>query len=464
MNEDPVRSPEYEAFIAEARKIGASVGDMDRYAEGHKYWYFRPAWEIESAVWAEHFKEDDPALIVSIYLREFFETTDQPPRKLLLEEADVHFLTWLVDLVTPATATSCGGRDVVPRLRAILVTVFGLEEVIEGAVSWTDADFLSLCRQSTPLLRRSLIGYWARRVDFASRLDEFGEAAVTQAAYMSRCLIGYLVGKYENSKHRKSEIVQFLSSHEVLHLADRIFSLEIETSANVLGETSINIQKAIYDAREKTFTGTFPFSMKEAKDFIGRLDNDSAYWLAKISYYDAQEYEIARDDFSIVRLLSDENFYSEPRVNRSAIARFRAFRDAFDSIKSDGFNELAEAWWAFFLASQALALPGLGLTGSDIAEVAAITLSLPRSKVITKAAAFVLKVEETRKQTLSVRRSKAVFEPVAASVSNSTGATVNVLAISNVQAEHFLRREFGEGIWEGLGELSKKDLIEGENF
>jgi hypothetical protein len=281
---------------------------------------------------------------------------------------------------------------------------------------------------------------------------------------MSRCLIGYLVGKYDSFKDQQSGSVLYLSSHEVLQLAGRIFSLGCETSDESLVNDVIDIQKAIYDGREKTFGGTFPFTINEAKDFIGQLSPYDGYWLSQIAHYDGEEYDTYSDDFSLVPLVSDKDQYPEPRVNRWASARFQAFRHALYSIKSDGLNELAEAWWAFFIASQVLALPGLGLTGSEIAEVSNITLSLPRSPLIVKAATFVLEIEQIRKQTLLTRRSKVIFGPVAASVSGSAHTTVNVLAISDVQAESFLRKHIGGDVWESLGEFSKNDLVEGEKY
>jgi hypothetical protein len=209
---------------------------------------------------------------------------------------------------------------------------------------------------------------------------------------------------------------------------------------------------------------TFPFSINEAEVYIGKLWAKDGYWLATIAHYDAENYEVRADKFSLVHLASDEESGPATRFNGRASARFRAYCDAFNSIRSEGFNELAEAWWAFFLASQAFVLPGLGLTGSEIAEVAAITLSLPRSRTITKAAAFVVEAERNRKQTLSIRRSMSIFKSIVTHVSNSTDATVKDLTISNVQAEYFLRRHIGGDTWEKLGELSKRDLIEGEKF
>jgi hypothetical protein len=464
--EDSDPSPEKKALMAEIAKLGQSVGDVNRYAVRHKYWFFRPAWEIDSAFWTEHFGDNDPALIISTYLREFFESERKPSPKLMLGEVDVDFLTWLVDLVTPTLAATWVGRDVAPRFRAILLTAFGLEASVEGAISWTHPDFLSVCQKSTPLLRRSLIQYWARTVNFASLPDELAEAAVAQANYLSRCVIGYLVGKYESSKNRKCETVPFLSSSEVLRLADLIFSLEIETNHDALADTVIRVQKAVYDGREKTFAGTFPFSFYDAKEFIGKLASDSGYWLATISYYDGLEYQEINDNFSLVRLLSHDETDAEFRLDRSAEVRYRAFRDAFYSIKSEGFNELAEAWWAFFLGSQAFALLGLGLglTGSDMAEVSAITLSLPRSPMITKAAAVVVRNEQSRPQTLTTRRCNAIFEPIALSISGAGGATVHDLIISDVQAERFLRKHIGGDTWESLGEQSKRDLIEAEQI
>lgn len=43
-------SPEREQFFEKARQMGAAVGDAMVFAESHKYWYFRPAWEIDTPV------------------------------------------------------------------------------------------------------------------------------------------------------------------------------------------------------------------------------------------------------------------------------------------------------------------------------------------------------------------------------------------------------------------------------
>jgi hypothetical protein len=73
-NEESVRRPEYDAADEKIRKLAERVSDLDCEAEGHKYWYFRPAWEIQSVFWTEYFGDDDPALVISSYLRDFFET------------------------------------------------------------------------------------------------------------------------------------------------------------------------------------------------------------------------------------------------------------------------------------------------------------------------------------------------------------------------------------------------------
>jgi hypothetical protein len=170
----------------------------------------------------------------------------------VLGEADTQFLTWLVDLVAPVMAKNYVDKEIESRFSAILLTVFGLEEIVAGALSWTDADFLSLCRQCKPTIRRSLIVYWTFRVDFLSIPDEYSEAAVTQTTYMSQCLLHHLGGEYDSLEYRTSELDSSLSSGEFLYLADRIHSLELDTDADVLAGIGVDMQKAIYDWRTRT--------------------------------------------------------------------------------------------------------------------------------------------------------------------------------------------------------------------
>jgi hypothetical protein len=67
-------NPEHEKVFDYVAKLGAKVGAGNEFGRTHRYWFFRPAWEVDSALWDQVFGEHEPASVIAFYASSFFKT------------------------------------------------------------------------------------------------------------------------------------------------------------------------------------------------------------------------------------------------------------------------------------------------------------------------------------------------------------------------------------------------------
>lgn len=155
---------------------------------------------------------------------------------------------------------------------------------------------------------------------------------------------------------------------------------------------------------------------------------------------------------------------SEIRTNKRAIRRLNAYRAAFESIKSERLDELAKAWWAFFIASQAIAFRGFGLSAAQIAEVLDVASSLLPDEAVQRALRFALRVTEESSSPLQFRITKSLVSGILERSSGLTKGDVVSLSISKERAAAYLEKTVGPETWSALDEQSRHDLIEAEQL
>ena len=70
-------------------------------------------------------------------------------------------------------------------------------------------------------------------------------------------------------------------------------------------------------------------------------------------------------------------------------------------MKEACLDELSTAWWAFFIASQSLAFPNMGLSPAQLGRLAEMTKACIPNKMIEKALRFALVHSDAGSATLT---------------------------------------------------------------
>ena len=465
-------NPLREEFFAYVRALGAAVGAGDAYGHSHKYWFFRPGWEVDSALWSEVFGADDPAAVIAFYASASFKADQEQPKRIpvRLTHSDLAVFEWLLD---EAAADVCKGRgskakELRPVLKAVIATACGLEKVFTFAAKWSSVDFMTGFAQAPASVVQRLLDYWSGRVDFASEMEgpDLQRLALQQANIIGATLLKYLAPSVEAPKAVRR--LSFISDGAIVGVRNTIECIEIEVNTDLLKPLLQALSEAIYEAKDTVFGGVFPFTIHAAKDMIGSLARENGRWLADFAYYDAEQYD---PDLDYYRLYVDAE-WAQPtdgsiRSNRRAFRRFQAYRDALARIEKDGLGDLAGAWWAFFIASQSIAFAGFGIPGSELRSIADLTTPFLTDVRVAKAIEFAKQQEALRPESVAARSSLAMLRRLTLSSglpSASAGANIIHIGVTAEQVEAFLQDRIGRATWDGLSDQSRRDLTEAEQL
>jgi hypothetical protein len=375
--------PRLESLLGFAKSIGSEVRAVNEHGRSHKYWFFRPGWEVESALWREHFGDDDPATVIAFYFSSFFKNEQRPDqrRSINLAPAQLFLLEWLIEAVALDVCRGKGtkGESLKHVIKGVIATACGLEQISEFALQWTSPKFMIGFAEVPICVLPQLLDYWGQRIDFASQMNDslaLQQEAIRQAAIISATLLRYINPSVDDSM-KGVRRVPFLSDRTIYCLYDSIACIEIETNSNELSPFLRLLSVAIYDARDSVFGGVFPFSIYNAKNIIGELAHEDGRWLADFAHYDGENYDPEYDIYTLYvdgyeKVMPDGSI----RTNHRAVRRYRAFRSALAQMEQEGLKELAGAWWAFFIASQARVFEGPGIPGRELCEIEKLTAPL----------------------------------------------------------------------------------------
>jgi hypothetical protein len=318
----------------------------------------------------------------------------------------------------------------------------------------------------------NLIEYWLGSsaqdliYDIHNEAKSLHESMLVQCRFISGCIIKHLTVASESdleeleSEFDLAELEAFpslpqISDETILDVCEKVELLFGDSKLNYL------LSKAIYNSRINVFGGVFPFSFDNAHSFLWGLRNEAGFWLAHISAYNPEAYDyLGSDDYKVIDETNEferENV-NEIRTNKRAIRRFNAYRAAFQSIKSERLDELAKAWWAFFIASQLMAFRGFGLSAIQLADVVDIASSLLPNEAVQRALGFALRVTEESSSPLQFRITKSLVSGLLRK------EDIIDLTTSNQDALEFLKERVGTKTWGALGEQSRRDLIEVEQL
>lgn len=456
-------------------KLGIRAGEEYADAQARRYGFFRPGWQVESARWRDFFGHDDPCEVIGFYLSSFFKANHPSTKNqtLFLEEYDLVVLNWLfkIEKFKNFSHLDEAGDEALAALASAFATACGLERALLFSANWENPNFLHLfdvCCELLPEIGSGLLEYWACRADFfREEKPKARQLAIDQATTVSRIVISYLMRGNIESK-RRAQFPEFISDATLLGAIDRIGALEIDFDATELKPVVRDIALALYRARDPVFAGVFPFGFDRAKDVIGCLSGERGMWIADFSYYDGEDYD-ARSDLYLLKLSdpSDTQQSSDFRTDDAAIRRFRAYRDALDEIEAEGLVDLSGAWWAFFLASQALGFPGLGVPVRDLSKIAEVTERLASDRRVQAAAKFAIEQEQGRKISSRSRNCAAVLAKAAGIAQGNQkeiNSSVTEVVVTRKKAEKFLEDTLGRETWLRLARPSRSDIIEVECY
>ena len=162
---------------------------------------------------------------------------------------------------------------------------------------------------------------------------------------------------------------------DIRNLSNFIVNIELmELDADIdidSDEETYPLRVAIYNLRPTLFQHVLPFERADGLWIIGPIycDEDGKFWLAQIASAERNGGDDRPNPFGIIYWHTSQR----REFRNEACERLRLFRQAFDQIHAEGLHELAGAWWAFFIVSQAF-LYGhtLGLYPDELRTVATV--------------------------------------------------------------------------------------------
>jgi hypothetical protein len=424
----------------------------------HKYWFFRPGWEIDSALWAQAFGDDDPASVIAFYLSHMFRSERSPSNgktkatSVELSDADCKLIR-RVFAKYPGSSSSI--------LVRCLITASGLNDQLEGGIGWADADFCDAMAQVPSWVAGRLLTYWSC-LDFEkiTSQDEYDADLIRdQAEFVAATLLKYM-GQEKEDSLLDAPVVDFVSDRTfkyVLYIFNDYYWDKLD-----LTDLHDEIVKEIFKARATVFAGTLPFVFEDGRDYLHTIRDGGSFWPAHVLDFgrEANDFAVWSDEANTTNRGADGR-----RMNMRAVQRFKAYRSALTSIQEEGLDELAKAWWAFFIASQVIAFGRLSLPAPYLAETVQIATLLLPDRSVERALQLARDASGNLSDPFEVRISSALLDrPLKDSSESNSRSNVFLLTASNLQVEEFLSKVIGRDIWQRLGVQTKRDLVEAEQL
>jgi hypothetical protein len=191
------------------------------------------------------------------------------------------------------------------------------------------------------------------------------------------------------------------------------------------------------------------------------LPNQEKYWLNTIIHYVPEHYDETADEFSLFRALPGADVQRKDiRTNSRARSRYRSYRDVYEICSKDGLDELAAAWLAFFVATQAVGFPGFGLKAAEIAEVCSLCAGIMANPAMSRAIRLALDLENERPENQGSRLCIGRLTALLDDGRKGSSAEVTPIVTSKPDAESFLRGNLGPNTWDALHDLTRGDLYQ----
>ena len=437
------------------------------------YWFFRPAWQVKSALWNELFGEHDPAITIARYAKLSFKSPSDFRKPLILDDGDVLIITSLVEHLKNCLRYS--GKIEPEHLRPILAAAMGAEHLFPDRFLNHNFPFEAVFRSAMSVkglphwVAQYILQFWGRSLDetYGNDLSHIDaptkDSIVEQAQLVGGVLLGYVVG--ENDAAAKDlpglEYISDRSFTEALHTIDW---LNVELNIPDLQHLFSSILEATDRARVRKFGGRLPFSLYDASSLYEQANLET--WTSEIASYTSDKYDDVIDRYSCTYPQNVSwSAFEERRGNRSAIQRYSYYRKTLDEFTGDGLEELACAWWSFFIASQVFTFGSLSVPPDTLQEVLQAGYSFRNEPSMVKAVRYAAASVPGDMDTVLDMAAKASLRNFIHSL-EAGASTTNIFQLGRTR-EHiqdFLKAEIGPEIWESLSEYSQNDLVEAEQY
>jgi hypothetical protein len=486
---DQLLNAVFEAGVADAEKSQRLESYFAEIASDHRYGWFIPGWQFDGADWSAWFKDNDPCVTISFFLDALF-AGPAPTRArgatYTLTDADRELVDILLDLGASRLMEEgyFEGRDR-EEVRALLNALCEAWRWGEGISSFSP-DYFAFASEAPKLLRQAMIAKWAEDgPEWAYHHKLIDDDTLSE---QHRFVVAYLVktlqrlGAPPNCVHKVEDIydAQEFDDYPSDDTCDADLLLSVKdafwTTALEINDIQYDkvLSEAIYNARDSVMGGVFPFSRNDSYSYIGALQADVRFWLTIFSGYSAKGVTFYVDQYfgDKFSLLEGDPYLAfpwetsapdkQPIVADSSRAekRWRAFRLAVQGMSEGRLDELARAWWAFFLASQARAFANLGLSPTQIGDVADQTRKLLPDDQIERSIAYALACLNDKLPLTSrvLRRELASLSP-----HEHREMPTDANAFGK-RTEEFIIQRVGEQTWRALHPGSRTELVAAERL
>jgi hypothetical protein len=298
-------STEFQALLEDAGRIGAAIRKRDREAEDHPYWFFRPAWQVKSALWRELFGEHDPAITIAQYAKHSFKSLSGFRKPLILDDGDILIVTSLVEHLKHCL---CECENIEPKhLRPVLAAAMGAEHLLPGRLLNHNFPFEAVFRSATSFnglphwVAQYVLQFWSRSFEetYGNDLSHIDaptkDSIFEQAQLVGAVLLGYVVDDDEVGANDlpKLDYISDRSFTQALHTIDW---LNVELDIPHLRHLFSSILQATDRARIRQFGGQLPFSIYDASSLFEQANLEM--WISQIASYTSDKYDDVIDRYS----------------------------------------------------------------------------------------------------------------------------------------------------------------------
>ncbi|WP_394730012.1 hypothetical protein [Altererythrobacter sp. GH1-8] len=457
-----------------------------------KYGSFPPGWEHQSARWEAVFGNLDPIPTIDLYIRESFlpqdieeafkpaevndgsrgftAVTAQDGEEIIWREAVAILCAALID--PPECESDEEYFEQTQESAPTVASIIGLPDRIFPWVAPWDSRFEDLWAKAKPPLLALALQY---AVEFAvdgykgAEIQPAPESYDPERAIFSYFffLLGNLAGQTLVSFEELGEVQDFFNSDQYRRIYliakkhprefdyfEETWSLFSAEEEQLIGNrSSTHLVRLLFSYRDYIYGGRLPFAQYTDQVLtIGPVrSKHGGHWLADFS---GQGLAYLLDYMSFSRLDSDAR-PTDNQLTRTADARlrFRTYHRALRTMREEGLEDLATAWWSFFIASQAQTFGGLGLGSRETHQIFQIAAELGPDPRLERAKRFLLEMTSESGDQLSYAIAKSLVKP------SDADAPV---PLPQPDLEQFVAGRLGVEVWERMSEGARRDLIEAE--
>lgn len=287
-----------------------------------------------------------------------------------------------------------------------------------------------------------------------------------QTQLVASVLLGYVADDDDSAASGlpQLEYISDRSYTAALHTIDWLNIEMLNLDIPELQDLLSSVVEATDRARVRKFGGQLPFSLYDASSLYEQANLET--WISQLSSYTSDKYDDALDRYSC-RPPQNVSWSTsgEKRDNQFAIQRYGYYRRTLEEFTGDGLEELACAWWSFFIASQVFTFGNLAVSPDKLQEIVQTAYRFKGEPCLMKAVRYAAAgVIGDVDNVLDMAAKAALRNFIRAGEADSPTSNVLQLGRSREQIRQFLKAEIGPEIWDSLSVYSQNDLTEAEQL